>query len=1140
MAEQPIKYSDLISPDDSIEKLIDQLSKLNKAYDDMYADVKGKADSLSKSLKSVSGATEQGRKTTMSASKEADKLAKAEQALRTAYDENVKKIQMLKAATAEQNAINKLNAKQALASKDSYDDLSARYAKNRLELKKLSEEEIKNTKYGQDLQRESRELRERMNELNKATGDFTLQVGNYTIAGDSMRNVLAQGRNELNKMKLAGQENTETYRQLAERLSQMQDEMEDTNAMLKNMASDTSTLDAALQAMAVGTGGFAAVTGAMELFGSESKEVEEAQRKLQAAIALVNGVTAIQNALQKQSALVTKLKALQDKILGVITKQNTKTTIANTTAIVAQGVATETTTKATKGLGKALNAIKTNPVIAALTAIAAITGGVIYLIERNRAAQRKLYEQQLKNLEVTELTKKINDLANAKAISDIEQKIKLAQAEGKSESEIMELREEEFRLRSEQAQKNSAWNKTEIANLDANKKKLAENQKILAEGEAKSIKLKEYKKKEIEAENALLERQIQIAEDQIAVNNELKVSEKELAEEKRQLAISVAKAEEDSLRELQDARNSMIKNQFARERTQTRANYDRQIADLRARLVNEKNLTATERKNIEGLAVELAKVRELEIKKINEQERAANLATWRDTQNMWLALQSEGMAKERQMLLQNYNQQTEDLRTQLATDRDLTIQQRGALNMQLYLLYLQYLKDISKLNEQARKDELNAELKAIELRQSARLKADENSLADTKRSIEIRRELELSENKKLAENLRQDEAAINAKYDLEWKKTEDEIRREIAENALNLQQELAKSEIDLMNVSEHKKNAERLKLEKEALEQRLKLNEEANIKMTDEEVKTIKNQITKLNNDIKKESAPTSIWEVMGISMDDDQKEMIDQSFEYAKKSLTDYYNYKAELAQQNLDLAKQEVDAAQETLNAEKQARAAGYANNVAMAEKELAQAKSQQRKALKQQQDAQKAQQKIQAIEQAVNMTTATAKIFSSMPIYVAIPAIALMWASFLASKMKAKQLTTEQYGNGTIELLEGGSHQSGNDIDLGTKKDGTRRRAEGGEFFAVINKRMSRKYRREIPDLINSLNKGTFSENYVRANDNVNMQILPIFEGQAELTSIAKNIGEINERSKKTIVYTAEGWIEKVGNVTRIVKK
>ena len=186
MAEQPIKYSDLISPDDSIEKLIDQLSKLNKAYDDMYADVKGKADSLSKSLKSVSGATEQGRKTTMSASKEADKLAKAEQALRTAYDENVKKIQMLKAATAEQNAINKLNAKQALASKDSYDDLSARYAKNRLELKKLSEEEIKNTKYGQDLQRESRELRERMNELNKATGDFTLQVGNYTIAGDSM------------------------------------------------------------------------------------------------------------------------------------------------------------------------------------------------------------------------------------------------------------------------------------------------------------------------------------------------------------------------------------------------------------------------------------------------------------------------------------------------------------------------------------------------------------------------------------------------------------------------------------------------------------------------------------------------------------------------------------------------------------------------------------------------------------------------------------------------------------------------------------------------------------------------------------------------------------------------------------------
>ncbi|MFR8207470.1 MAG: hypothetical protein ACLU99_15050 [Alphaproteobacteria bacterium] len=59
------------------------------------------------------------------------------------------------------------------------------------------------------------------------------------------------------------------------------------------MASDTSNLDAVLSFAAGASGGFAAFTGAMELFGSESEEVQEAQKKLQAAIAITTGVQAI-------------------------------------------------------------------------------------------------------------------------------------------------------------------------------------------------------------------------------------------------------------------------------------------------------------------------------------------------------------------------------------------------------------------------------------------------------------------------------------------------------------------------------------------------------------------------------------------------------------------------------------------------------------------------------------------------------------------------------------------------------------------------------------------------------------------------------------------------------------------------------
>jgi hypothetical protein len=50
----------------------------------------------------------------------------------------------------------------------------------------------------------------------------------------------------------------------------------------------------------------------------------------------------------------------------------------------------------------------------------------------------------------------------------------------------------------------------------------------------------------------------------------------------------------------------------------------------------------------------------------------------------------------------------------------------------------------------------------------------------------------------------------------------------------------------------------------------------------------------------------------------------------------------------------------------------------------------------------------------------------------------------------------------------------------------------------------------------------------------------QIVPIFEGRAQLDAIARDMHEINERGKSNVVYTADGWVERKGNITRIVRK
>ena len=97
MAEQnPIKYSDLISPDDSIEKLIKQLEQLQSIYNGVAQSVKDNAAAMAASLRQVSGATEQGRQSTRGASQEADRLTKAYEALNFARSETAHKIAELK------------------------------------------------------------------------------------------------------------------------------------------------------------------------------------------------------------------------------------------------------------------------------------------------------------------------------------------------------------------------------------------------------------------------------------------------------------------------------------------------------------------------------------------------------------------------------------------------------------------------------------------------------------------------------------------------------------------------------------------------------------------------------------------------------------------------------------------------------------------------------------------------------------------------------------------------------------------------------------------------------------------------------------------------------------------------------------
>lgn len=172
-------------------------------------------------------------------------------------------------------------------------------------------------KSGEELQTRIKALHDQILGLEGDTGRMQRNVGNYPEAMKPVTAQLREMTQELIRLRMEGKANTEEYQQLLQKTGQMKDAMLDAQNEVKQMASDTSTLNSVLAGAQAAAGAFSVALGVMNLVGDKdsetAKELAEAQRKLQSAIAITTGLQALQNALQKESALmmgVNKLRML--------------------------------------------------------------------------------------------------------------------------------------------------------------------------------------------------------------------------------------------------------------------------------------------------------------------------------------------------------------------------------------------------------------------------------------------------------------------------------------------------------------------------------------------------------------------------------------------------------------------------------------------------------------------------------------------------------------------------------------------------------------------------------------------------------------------------------------------------------------
>lgn len=1166
--DAPIKYSDLIQPDNSIKDLEQQLKDLAEQYKVVMDGIKAQANSVKASLDSLSGATTQGQQAIKSASSIVDKLARKEIELAQSTSEVAKQLAQKSAQVRYSNNMMKLQNRLANSVAGSYDALSAQYSIIKLRLNAMSAEERKTTQEGQALEKEAASLMAQMKQLQEVTGKHTLSVGNYGIAtanlASDIRNgiqALTQMRVEMKQLEKEGQRGSDRWIELSEnsqRLSKDLKELKRQYQIVKlatnALGQQTGYLNDAIGVLSTGAGGLSAATGAMNMFGVSSAGAAEALVQLNSAMAIANGVSQVYNGIFKSGNLLLAVRTVQTKAATAAQNLQTKSTIA---AKVAQA---------------ALNVVaKANPYVLLAAAIAAVVGVLIGWVSSNAKLlkqQKLLNQQDAARLDYLEAYSEEGTRVYRENQKALEQELSVAQARKASYAETQKLENQIQAIKERNNAASQKYYKNEISNLEDNRIELERLRKELVKAQSvqgnKRVEIQldaEGPARKIKANKVIdiiqdkinnLNRRVQIATELTYDEQQLKADAATLREQHRQQALEVAALERSALRSAEDVQIALLNDRFAKERTMEKANIARQIVDLKVRLQTESNLTLAARKAINGQIVNLQKQLVRNLEDINNEERAANISAVRELEDMRLSARQETAEKQRQVLKMEYDREIEDIQFRLATERDLTNTEVEALTQELAARWAQYQREKYDLENQLRQDSLDKEAEALENQLALVSENTTQAMNLRLQAIENQRQAELTANRALATDMRQDEASINAKYDQMAKEETVRSQNELAQAKLEVDQEYEQSVFNLRMHSERQiarfqleQQKARLKAELWAQQRLLAVQTGEQKAMTQKTIETIKNQIKAIDKEIKKGAKVNSIWELFGF--DSDAANAIQIITDQMIAGLREITEARLAAAEAAVEAAQKEVDWARKRLEYELEARNAGYANSVDTAQKELELRKKTEAEALAEKKKAQQAQANVDTLTQISSLVTASANIWSSLSgiplvgVALALAGITTMWGSFAYSKIKAAQIAKESYGEGHVELLQGGSHQSGNDIDLGTRPNGTRRRAEGGEYFAIINKRNSRKYRDVIPDVIRSLNNGTFAQRYMKAYDNLGSFAFATTQGSStDVSKLERDVQAIKKQNDTRVYTDAQGnTIIVYKNLTRKLK-
>ena len=1145
--------------DDTMKPHIQTLTEVEKAEQRLaylQSDEGKRLTELKRKISELTSARKQQQATI-------DPIAQAQQKLAYAQSEENQQLKLYSTQIKEANRVAQLQATIAASAEGSYNRLSAQYELNKIKLNAMSAAERQAEESGKKLEAQTNDIYQQMIKLQEATGNYRLSVGHYQRTWDGLGISISQVVREL---PAAAVSLNTFFLGISNNIPMVIDEINRLRAQNKLLQAEgkptVNVTKSIISALLSWNTALVVLLAVFSAFGQEIIEwIGNLFKAKNAAISMADTLDNIAKELEDTNGNygknIVSLKQLQQewKNLKAVAEKN-QWIKDNKTNFDQLEISVNNVTDAEN-----VFVDNTDAVISALR------------LRAKAAAAQKLAEEQYnkaliaRNKAETEQQKLDKEGPSGwdKALSYITQGA-VSQAQGPATmagtpidmADANDFARDRIKNLNDEANAAEATGDTYFE--FANKYEKAAKSMLDAAGiEGKHRTTKTHTREPRDLTNV-------INRNDITVQKKYEESVTELLKDeyakRRKEAADQVQNENNKLREMYRLNEEYVANVDGK--------YKQLTEDQKKQIDKQQKLiTETIANNLKAL--------DLQLQQIQNEQKVASLQTQRNTIN----------PTDTSAATQAAQNQESTVTTNVVVTRDASqmeaslVEERKLMEENLDIEYALILDTNAKLlaagDDQARSEEeilielnkkklelyadydkqiLDARERDIENQLELVRKGSEEELQLLLQQNEVRRQLALAENASKPAAQQVSSSVINAQFNKSAAQTQGSFEM----TGFDEQQALDEAIFNEVKRSETEITRFKLEQEKERWEKQIALAESGGLDWSQTQIDTAKStvkgidrELSELNNfigNIGKKGLGGSLLEMLGF--DDDQIDALTDATNIIIEQFQAILDAEVELAEQAVEAAEERVEAAQKAYDAEVEARNNGYANNVATAKKELEQEKKNEMQKQKQLETAQKRQQALQTVMQSVSLVTASANLwsaFSSIPIVgpaLAIAAIATMWTSFAAAKIKANQVTasaSEEYGEGGLEFLEGGSHASGNDIDLHTKNSKHKNmRAEGGEALAIINKHKTRKYRKILPEVIESFNKGTFEDKYLKAFDNSDKLsiLLNADSNNIDLSKLENDVRSIRKQNEVKYYNMPNGVVViQYKNIKRIIK-